>query len=296
MSVYLNEEINYQKIERKCLIDPDFLNSKQRTWEKWNHSGQLMSKFTYLNNLKHGPYQKWTDKGELIEMGNYDCGKKDGSFMLYYGPDKHLRDGKIWKGSAVGQFRKGKAYGLWCFNHPPQQWDSDKFFQQTGVRLIPTSKDLEYLEELYRAAQTNGICDKKFENPEFGRDEVFKFIWGGQSESCGHYKDGQKDGFWRYHERNGDCYKQGMYKKGLKHGKWQKRKSKGGFECEYWKGKKHGLYQEYFKNSLEDIDSLRTGWFTQHKISKEGQWRNGRKYGKWIEYNKDGSVKKEIKC
>jgi len=144
--------------------------------------------YTYYKNeqkqeVKHGEYKKVSKDGKVREEGNYDEGKRDGTWKFYY-PSGDLREVSTYKSNMrdgpyefynnkkalqkKGQYVKNRMVGQWTFYYPDGKLKEDK---------------------VYKDNKENGEAKEYYEN--------------GNVKASGIYKNGLKDSVWYVYEPNG---------------------------------------------------------------------------------------------
>ena len=104
------------------------------------------------------------------------------------------------------------------------------------------------------------------------------FIGFGQLRGEGNYKDGKKDGLWKYYYDTNQLREEGNYQDGKREGLWKyyilgQLRTKGNYE----NGKKEGFWKHYYPNG---------------KLREEGNFKDGELISVKC-WDKNGT---EIKC
>lgn len=113
--------------------------------------------------------------------------------------------------------------------------------------------------------------------------EVKEYYKTGELYRQGFIKKGNREGVWKYFNKNGDLIQTINYKDDLYDGLWtnyfpknQKIKDKS----YYVKGKRIGTYRSYYQNG---------------RLKTEGYLKNKMRYNTWKYYYPNGQLKKETK-
>ena len=159
---------------------------------------------------------------------------------------------------------------------------------------------------------SNLVLNKSDNTPISGVVEIYS---GGQLAKIEKYKNGKKEGPWKfYNDWNGELYQEVNYKNGKQEGRWIRYNEGGPYseeyngqlseEYNYKNGKKEGLNKTYRSNGqLSKIENYKNGeleGLASHYYSNNGQlekeinYKNGKKEGLFIEYYRNGNIKAEI--
>ena len=169
ISLFISLQIKAQTVEITSMDEID--------WE--NPSELLQNSSFYLLN----------GKGNVALTGTYRKGKKDGTFLYFYGKglykEENYKRGVLsgfWlefipHGSQKGFYRKGKKEGIWIL-----------------------TKDSQYEETEYK----NDVLDGHYKYANYDADSVV----------IGHYKKGKKTGIWiHYNNKQEEIYRE-IFKEG----------------------------------------------------------------------------------
>lgn len=196
--------------------------------------------------------------GEIVGTGNVDNqGNLNDSWKEYY------PDGKI---KCTGYYYKGKKYGKWRYFYPSGKVEQEGEFRNgeydgRWVWYYPDGS-IRIDQEYYQG---------KLDGNSVEYDNSARIV------AKGKYLEGLEDGYWEYYD--GEEYTEGNYVLGEKDGLWRS----------YWskKGKKRRLsFQGRYVGGLPDG---RHQYFNEEgKLLEEGYYRQGKRIGTWIKYDKEG--------
>lgn len=148
-----------------------------------------------------------------------------------------------------------------------------------------------------------------------------EYYLNGQTQKRGRYEYGKKVGEWTFWDKQGQVRKQGSYDKDKQEGRWQKFRSDGSLEwieCyqnglahgeweayrengktvlwrrSYRAGERHGTWTNFYPDesphTLEtyvdgELNGTARSWDTQGNVIGEGEFRNGKRHGRFRTYS-----------
>ena len=176
-----------------------------------------------------GPWKEYYATGEKRAEGSYKEGKRDGPWNFYH------RSGAV---EQKGTYAAGLPQGQWTW------------YYEGGGR---------HREENYRRGKEDGASVEY--DPE------------GNVLTQGEYIDGNKEGPWTYHV--GDHREEGAYKDGLKDGLWRFTYHDGtkNFVGTFVNGEPQGKHRWYWPNG---------------ELKLEGKYAAGLEQGDFVHYNEEG--------
>jgi len=133
------------------------------------------------------------------------------------------------------------------------------------------------------------------------QDGCWKSFSSGLLKEEGNFKDGKKEGVWKYYNEEGRLMREVNYKKGERHGLVKVYRKKGMLKKEetYKQDKKEGLYKAYYYNGQliekgnykEDQKEGLWKFYTKNgTLSYEGKYKNNDKEGEWFLYDVNEKV------
>ncbi len=161
-------------------------------------------------------------------------------------------------------FIDGKKEGLWRLKDSGGQITEETY--KNGL--------LHGIRKIYDRIDGKLHYETVFEN---GTGLYRNYYWWGQLMMEGNMESGQREGTWKYYNREGFCIKTENYKQGMLDGNFQVLDTLG-----------NTLYQTEFVNGTGLYKSFR--WW-DGKLIEEGQMEQGLRVGEWIEiehYNNHG--------
>ena len=248
-------------------------------------TGGLKEKYQFVGGLKTGPFEERLANGRISIKGEFEKGKKEGTWTFYNASgeiDKQLNyhkdslDGEYLvyfpdtRINTMGSYSMGKKTGLWIWNL------QDKM----GLEMKGTF--------------SNDLQEGKWE---------YYFSTGALSYLA-NYKNGLRNGEWIYFYKDSTLFRQGKYLNDLKEGTWKTWHEDGTLlmEGNYEKGKEQGEWKAFWENgrlknkSFFDEGYLKGTWLSYSPtgiLLLEGEYKNGQKVGAWEEYYNNGRLKEE---
>ncbi len=218
---------------------------KHGKFKYFNENGQLEEQIIYNNNVivakgkideeerKQGYWEEFYPNGAIKSKGKYIDGEKIENWEFFFLSGKKEQEGTYVKG--------GKQNGTWTW------------YYETGEILR---------KEEFRKGLEDGIFIEHFPD--------------GKVITQGEFLEGKKEGFWFY-ELN-DHREEGNYKNGLKDGSWKYFNvltNKLVFEGTFFEGQENSKFKFYYPSG---------------KLYEEGTYALGKREGIWKRYNEMGEV------
>ena len=223
-------------------IYPDGTIKKENTWFI---NGIKETEVPYKGGLPHGHFRQWTHKGEVILEGDYENGKREGTWISRY-PDRKKRGERYYKGGLpVGDWygahpdgkpafeehysERGDSIGVWkkwykngnlaeensCFGKVEK--GSLKKFRNDGT--LEFEKECEH--GVFNGRQVHYYSDGKKiqweEGPDVNylgqpdaddRQRTFYYGNGNIQKREHHWSDGQRRGVWTWYDSEGNLFKE----------------------------------------------------------------------------------------
>lgn len=276
---------------------------------------KLKCEGAYKDGRKDGTFKWYDDEGRVKEEKSYKGGKLDGAHKTYYPTgaverEVNYRDGK--------QDGKELSYD---FDGTLRRDHTYKDGKQVGKQFT----FLEGTYELYETAYYNEYGQK-----DGDYSSVFTF---GLPHVLGHYKNGQKDGQWIEIAESGDTLvietyvngkEEGLHvsydretgarkrvfymKADRKDGPYREYNPENGelvYEATYQYGRLHGKERrlkvsnryDYWEISTyvngRQMGPFESRYVKNDRVREVGEYRNGRRVGRWKLYDIDGKLEKE---
>ncbi|MBO9703407.1 MAG: hypothetical protein J7604_24575 [Sporocytophaga sp.] len=292
---------NAEVLETVNYFKDDKLNGSSKTYF---NSGNIKSDVNFINGLKEGKSKDFNNLGAVVKEGEFKNGKYEGAYKTYHNNGKIaseglLKDDKeegVWnhyydngKQAEVSNFKGGKMIGSWKKYSETgilleESTYNEKGNQNGEHKVYDTDGKLHYILD-YKDGKLKGVryFDKTgkliSENKEKGGVLKLKSLYpdGVNIMSEGTYKDGERDGVWKYYELTGVATSEENYKAGVKNGPGK---------TFYLNGKKDSEFN--YKDGA--LDGFYQGFYTNGKTSFEGYYVNDRKEGYWYRYYPNGKV------
>lgn len=197
---------------------------------------------------------------------------KKGNFLT----EEFDKDKNLYK---IGNLKNGLKDGKWTFYY----LDGDRKLLQ---------KEIEYKD---------GVKNGKFS----------EFYLYGRLKKEGQYINGNKDGEWKTYDKDGNIILKESYKNGQLHGEFERKINNHSLRIsgQYINGKREGEWckaNDWSTIKLNYKDGVKDGKYSISKLvdmcpeenyypvkSFNGEFKNGRREGKWIFYYLDGKLKEE---
>ena len=253
----LKFDVNYDKQEVKSsLLD---LNDN------------LVYTRTYPYKQKNMEQEKNFPETISKDSKQVDSSKK-GNFLT----EEFDKDKNLYK---IGNLKDGLKEGKWTF-----------YYLERDRKLL--QKEIEY---------KNGVENGKFS--EF-------YLYGGLKKE-GQYINGNKEGEWKTYDKDGDIILKESYKNGQLHGEFERRIKSHSIRIfgQYINGKREGKWcktDDWSTIKLNYKDGVKDGKYSISKLvgmcpeedyypvkSFNGEFKNGRREGKWTFYYLEGELKEE---
>ncbi|MCD8182972.1 MAG: toxin-antitoxin system YwqK family antitoxin [Bacteroides sp.] len=270
---------------------------------------------SYKEGRKNGVFKYYNDEEKVKEEKSYKEDKLDGARKTYY------TDGKL---EREVNYRAGKQDGkdiYYDFDGTLRREHTYKDGKQVGKRFT-------FLKGTYELHET--VYYNEYGQKDGDYSAIFTF---GLPHVLGHYKNGQKDGRWTEIAENGDTLVIQIYANGKEEGLHVSYdRETGARKREYYMkaDRKDGLYREYNPENGEliyeatyqydrlhgkarqlvvtsrydywEISNYENGrqngpfesrYVKNDRVREVGEYRNGRRIGRWKQYDIDGKLEKE---
>ena len=273
-------------------------------WEYFSEDGKKSAEYMFKDDNKNGVYKKYYSNGKLREEGSYLEDSLDGEGKTYY------RNGNL---RSKGNYINHKYEGEWR-----------NYYVNGNPRTI-----FNYKEDLFNGEYTSFAIDGKtitaklnYKNGKFDGKQEYYFINGNKKEEV-EYNSGKKIGNRKHYFTNGivknelvyddgdiidqkDYYVNGVLytKYGYKKGELESMdihdydgnlsktyKFKNDYLKQMISYDKAG--QEIEKESIGKNDEFVGKWFYTNNKSMQGNYKKGKRHGKWIFYNLNGTKDSE---
>ena len=282
------EEHEYNKLKCEGVYKE---GRKNGVFKMYNSEGKVKEEKSYKEGKLHGAHRTYYTTGKLEREVNYSDGKQDGK-ELAYDFDGTLRKDHTYKaGKQVGKqftFLKG-TYEL----HETVYYNEDglKDGDYSSLFIFGQPHVLGH----YKNGQKNGrwieiaesgdtlVIETYANGREEGLHVSFDRNTGARSREF-YLKNDRRDGLYReYNPENGELTYEATYQYGRLHGKARRLIVTNRYD--YWEtstyvnGREMGPFESrYVKND---------------RVREVGEYRNGRRIGRWKLYDIDGKLEKE---
>ena len=288
-----------------------FYNGKYAVYEY----NKLVGNGAYNEGRKNGVFSFYDSEGRVKEEKSYKEGKLDGAHRTYYTTGKLEREVNYRNGKQDGKELSYDSDGTLRKDH------NYKEGKQVG-------KQFTFMKGTYELHETEYYNEYGLKDGDYS--SIFTF---GLPHVLGHYKNGQKDGQWTEIAESGDTLVIETYANGKEEGLhvsydrntgarkrefYMKDDRKDGlfreynpengelvYETTYQYGRIHGKDHRLVVTPRYDyweisnyVNGRQTGPFESRyvkndRIREVGEYRNGRRVGRWKMYDIDGKLEKE---
>ena len=232
--------------------------------------------------INHGRFQKWHPNAQLAEEGHYLRGQKHGTYTVI--AESGLKKTEI-------EFRHGKRHGQYL------KW------RQRGV----LKERSHYHEGLLHGSfeQWNGLIRSVQGTYEHGRETGPWTYWHMLEESVvssqGEFLEGRKHGLWKNWNEAGSPTTEETFTQGEWDGPFREYAETGDLAVErtYAAGRPDGLQVEWHPGGQKKsesryvegrLDGPQEHWFQNGQLRMKGSVKDGKRLGRWVYYNADGTV------
>lgn len=263
------------KYDRDVLQEEAAEVAKPEIRNEYYPNGQVKVSAMFRNGVAEGIRREYTPDGQVEHAWLYrngvligegiekDDGNREGHWKDYYA------DGSL---KAEGNYEKGRKTGEWKYYFPGGKLEQIGRYgahgKPEGTWKWYFDSGLLAREESYRNGLPDGVTTEYDEQ--------------GHVIEEGEYIDGKEEGPW--FGITGDCLFRGHYRDGMRNGMWK-----------YYYLDHSGAATDslcfYKGNFIEDNpDGVHTWYWENGKVKDEGRYVNGLKEGDWYKYNSDGTL------
>ncbi len=194
---------------------------------KWPN-GKIREEGRKVNGLKEGLWKDFYEDETIRRKVYYKNGEENGSWKSYR-PDRSLMWEGIFKGGKITT-TEGNEINKGLNDRPEGWWEMWDEYSVVIIRgFYENGKRQGYcedygIEEITKGFFTDGVEDGFFE--VFGwwddqDDGVTDEPWKVFLIEEGYYREGQKEGNWKYYWKSGQLKKQGSFEKSEEVGLWK---------------------------------------------------------------------------
>jgi antitoxin component YwqK of YwqJK toxin-antitoxin module len=292
------------------------------SWQYYDEDGKLRSEKVYFKGLEHGNYTEFNEEGLKFQQGEYSYGRMSGIWTTFYPSGSIMSQGNYYLDipdgewvyyhengqiSQKGKFENGENTGLW------EVWDENGVIMEESFHI--PGEGVEWIT--YREPKGN-LAVKE------GNGKYLGYHPNGGIAVFGNIQDKKMTGDWTFFDEEGIArsvmrYENGKGKMWLirnSYGNEMVKNGTGKFvnyfdsglveqEGEYMDGLKEGEWFLYFEGDGKPLmeesrykkDLLEGRYVTHHASGKEaliGQYKTGKRIGKWTWYTEEGLVDSEV--
>ena len=222
--------------------------------------GGPWSELRYRDGAPHGLWTTWYENGQKKSEGKYARGLQEGPWRFWNEGGQLL---------LLATYRHDRPNGLW-----EAYWDDGS--------------------PKYRGAFLDSVRDGQWT----------EWYQGGGRSSEGHYESGEREGLWRMWTTDGVLAAESQVSGGRAHGKQMLRMESGIVRTgECVDGLEEGLWTFWFREypevekkageasfSAGAYHGTHTQWNEEGEVVSRGEWRHGKRHGRWVVYAPDGSL------
>ncbi|CAD8182777.1 unnamed protein product [Paramecium octaurelia] len=269
-----------------------------------------------INGKKHGQWidiiKNYWSQAQVYEVGEYDNGYRIGNWKCVcekeeVGGGEYNQNGKsgtwielsneFWQRSQVtynGEYKNNNKVGRWNILYREK---GKEMFEEIGGGSYDKGGQIkigqwielsdgfwDYSQFIFKGDYKNGRKVGKW-STWYRKDDKFEQIGGGQYDEEGSIKIGRwmeiRDGFWLGQQ----LIYLGQYQKNCKVGRWD-------IMYRPWNQEKFeiiggGSYDGETSNKIGNWIEMSDGFKAQQQITYNGQYKNGKKVGRWDIWYKD---------
>jgi len=276
---------------------------KHGTWKYYDKFGIVEEERNYFHNKLDGKVMLYYPNGKLRKEGYFKLDKQDSVYREWNETGDLAVDGRyeldvpkgIWKYYYIDGRVKSHEETIDSVKHIRAFWLPDPSHTQT---IVDGSGEMQVFYTT-GTIQENYTYKNGLPNGPFQEKSIY-----GYDLLTGFFKDGEKDGEWKYYYYTGDLEKISNYKDGLLEGKYEYFYDSGQLNVKgkYKVNKKDSIW-EWFTNKgtldmkgdfLKDLQHGEwTYWYPTGEKSYVAYFKNGLKSDEWTYWYKDGSVFKK---
>lgn len=284
-------------------------NKRQGKMTEYWLNGNKKTEAMYVDSLLNGPFKKWYANGQLEWEGNFVKDIQVGKWISY-----NSKGGKSAEGTCdengnltdtysefdrqgkmtiqISGYNKGEKDGIQTYYFPDGKVQAKFVIQKDIIRHIDCF-DLSG-NKLYSADEKDGELNYKYFFPE------------GPLKLEGTYKNGLKEGIWKFYNVFGKLTEEESWMKGMQSGIQKQYHSNGNlqfvFMCD--SGKISGQITRYFKNghlsykgyyNSEGSTGLWTTYYSNDSIENKAYMVSDKMTGRRMSYSPEGKLTTEEK-
>jgi len=290
----------------------------------------------YKDGLKYGKWIKYYKNGQVLELKNYTikniverngeeykCSSIDGKWIWYYS------DGSIWK---IEEYKMGVPEGDWVYYYNNAGTNAleriyykiKSFIYGHGEVRWKKSYSYGHLMDYISYYKSGEIKDSivykipkvysSYSQNHIEKNDIKDGPWidyhrnKNTVKEIGNYKNGKREGLWKFYHENSELSKIGEYRDGQEQGEWRSFYPSGSLEVQatFKDGKLNGRFNRYYNPFLKIGHINRANTNSENKqISEllsdntpnkswEANFNDGKINGESISYSYGGSVSEII--
>jgi antitoxin component YwqK of YwqJK toxin-antitoxin module len=162
---------------------------KDSIWVYFNNHGKISQKESYYSGVKTGLEQTYYPNGEIASEIEYINDMENGEFVMYYANGIIENEGDYLDGRYDGNF-------IYYFDN------GKKMFEGEYVKGLKNGHWVYYQSDGKIKMFINYNMGKTI-NEDYQNGEFIIYFDSGMPESIGHYKDGNKNGYFAEYYNNG---------------------------------------------------------------------------------------------
>ena len=263
-------------------------------------NGQIKQEGYFKLDQQDSIYREWNENGTLAIEGKFEKNIQKGIWTYYY------IDGRI-KSHEKHEDDVNQVINFWLENREHTQTIKDGKGEMVTFHTTGTIKEnYTYLNGLPNGPFTEtsiygyDLLTGNFKDGE--KDGEWKyFYYTGDLEKISHYKNDKLEGSYLYYYYNGTVNVKGQYKNDKKDSLWEWFTNKGtpdmlgnfvedlqDGEWNYWYPTGEKSYIAYFDRGLKTGEW--TYWYKDGTVFKKGNFSNDLKDGPWKTWYEDGTL------
>jgi antitoxin component YwqK of YwqJK toxin-antitoxin module len=296
----------------------DYKNNEKNGWERiFSDDEVLKEEFTFENSVKNGISNYYYPTGEKSKTVTFVQNKEEGKAFEYDKDGRVItlltyKNGFIYASEKINRFNsEGRKTGVWRELYPTgvtkEEGNWTNGLKNGIFKLYKKNGDLDRLEKYEDGIKIEG--DEQTMILEVRQ----QFYESGNVKERGSYKEGKKQGTFRFYDENGNETGAALYVEdqkigegkidstGQRQGDWKLYYPSGELRAQgaYVNGLKEGDWMFFFSNGKQEqkgaykVDLPVGAWkwyYTSGALHRDELYRKGKEDGRAIEYDSTGKV------
>ncbi len=267
----------------KKLLIPYKDGEKNGTFRRYYFNGVLAWKASYEDGERNGTVESFYNNGQLQERVNYKEGKAEGETVAFYRNGKKKYTGSYKEGERSGEwshyYRNGELEREAEFDEDGDLTGNETYYDQDGDLYAKVNYKRGKIKEMTFFDKKGEVMEKK--DRSWGKLEFVIFYPDRVIKAKGLLKRGDREGEWKFYDKNGVLSAVRHYEDGVKNGVEKVYHDNGqlAYSLNYNEGEEDGYFVYHYRHG---------------KVEKEGWYKDGEKVGPWRYYYPDGTLDRRL--